>query len=378
MKSCVGRKVIAHQDFRVVGMTVGLATLAIQGCGSGDPTPVIPPTAVTVQIAVAQLRAPLVTLTGAIAARVQGDLGFRLSGRISKRLVDVGDHIEAGQSMAELENVQQKADITSAEAGVESAVATVNKVETDFRRQKDLLTKGFTKRSTHDDAQEALTSARAALEGAKAALGIARDRFEQTTLRATAAGIITARTAETGQVVAAAQSIFTVARDGDRDAVFDVYEGLMSRKPTDGTVEIKLLSDPSISAVGRTREISPVVDAATNTVRVKVGIANSPPQMTLGAPVSGIGRFQPRKLFALPSTAFFVDQSRPAVWILDPQTKAVSLRPIVVASYQTNEILVSDGLEAGDFIVTSGGQFLWPGKIVVPLESAPPGVEGEK
>jgi RND family efflux transporter MFP subunit len=168
-------------------------------------------------------------------------------------------------------------------------VATLNKVDTDFQRQQDLLDKGFTKRSTYDDAQEALTSARAALEGAKAALGIARDRLEQTTLRAVAPGIVTARTAEVGQVLAAAQAIFTVARDGDRDAVFDVYEGLMSRKPTDGAVEIELLSDPMISAVGRTREISPVVDAATNTVRIKVGIANTPPKMTLGAPVSGIG-----------------------------------------------------------------------------------------
>ena len=71
-----------------------------------------------------------------------------------------------------------------------------------------------------------MRSAEAPLEAAKAQLGTAKDALGYTELRAGAAGVITARSLEIGQVVQAAQSVFTLAQDGDRDAVFDVYESM--------------------------------------------------------------------------------------------------------------------------------------------------------
>ena len=93
-----------------------------------------------------------------------------------------------------------------------------------FERQKTLIASGFTTRTVYDQAQEGLRTAEGALEAAKAQLGTAKDALGYTELRAEAAGVITARNLEVGQVVQAAQPVFTLAQDGERDAVFDVYE----------------------------------------------------------------------------------------------------------------------------------------------------------
>ena len=83
-----------------------------------------------------------------------------------------------------------------------------------FERQKDLLARGNTTRRDYDQAEAALRSAQAQLDQAHADLEVAQDQLSYTELRADADGIITARIAEVGQVVAQAQPIYTLARDG--------------------------------------------------------------------------------------------------------------------------------------------------------------------
>ena len=70
-----------------------------------------------------------------------------------------------------------------------------------------------------------------ALDGAKAQLGTAQDQSDQTVLKAGAAGFVTARVAEAGQVVQSGQTVYTLAQDGPRDAVFDVYEAFFVGEP---------------------------------------------------------------------------------------------------------------------------------------------------
>ena len=189
-------------------------------------------------------------------------------------------------------------------------------------------------------------------------------------MKADAAGLITARNAEAGQVVDAAQAVFTIARDGARDAVFDIYETLLTRPPSGETIVINLLADPSIKATGKLREVAPTIDPATGTVRVKVAIENPPPEMGLNAAVAGVGRFETQDVVALPWTAFFGEGDKPAVWIVDPRSKVVSLRRIVVESYRSGELLVRDGIRSGELVVTAGSQLLRPTQIVSP-QSAP-------
>lgn len=348
------------------------AAITLAGCGEAPKPPPKQLTSVTVEpVALTQV-ASEITLTGQIAARIQSELAFRIEGRIATRTVEVGDHVEKGQLLATLETTQQDADVSAARAGVASAEATLKEAEATFERQQTLLKQGFTTQPNFDRAKQALDGAKAGLDGAKAALGTAEDARANTELRADAAGVVTARNAEVGQVMSVAQAVYSVARDGPRDAVFDVFEALPANPPGDKHVQLTLLSNPAVKAIGIVREVAPTVDPTRGTVRVKIGIDNTPPEMGLGAPVVGAGRFKPRDTIVLPWTAFFEDRGKPAVWVVDPASKAASLKQVEVFAFRTNELVLNDGLKAGELVVTHGGQLLRPGQMVDPQQEMTP------
>ena len=211
----------------------------------------------------------------------------------------------ADQVLARLDPQQQQATVTAAEAAVQAAEAVLRQATSTYERQKTLLAKGFTTKRDHDQAEEAYRTAQASLDAARAQLGTARDQLSYTVLRAGVPGVITARNAETGQVVQVAQSVFSIAQDGPRDAVFHVHELIFTHEPGDPAIELTLVSDPAVKAKGTVREVSPTVDASSGTVRVKVGIEHPPAAMTLGAAVIGESRFQPCKLVVIPWSAAF-------------------------------------------------------------------------
>src|SRR5246127_2844927 len=180
-----------------------------------------------------------------------------------------------------------QADFDAATAAVAAAEAQLRVAQATFDRQSNLLSSGFTTRVAYDQAQEQLRTAQSTLESAKAELGRTREALGDTELHARAAGVITARSLEVGQVVQAAQSVFTLAQDGERYAVFDVPESMFLGDMEGGSISLALVSGHDITAVGYVREISPAVDPKNSTVRVKVAIQNPPPAMTLGSAIAG-------------------------------------------------------------------------------------------
>lgn len=334
--------------------------------GCGDPHLTAPKALPLVRTQVVAFTdyAPNVALTGEIKARVQTGLSFRVSGRISERLVDVGARVTPDQVLARIDPKEQNADVVSAEATVRSAEARVRQTATAFDRQKTLIKDGFTTRREYDQAEEALRTAEGSLESAKAQLGTARDALSYTELRAGAAGVITARTAEAGQVAQAAQTMFTLAQDGPRDAVFYVYEAAFLHYPSAPTIHLALVSDPTITARGVVREVSPSADTKSGTVRVKVAIDDPPPGFTLGSLVSGSAATTARQVVVLPWTALSTVAGKPAVWVVDPKSSAVSLKPVEVAAYETVNVVIDGGLEPGERVVTAGAKILRPNQIV--------------
>jgi RND family efflux transporter MFP subunit len=233
-----------------------------------------------------------------------------------------------------------------------------------FDRQNHLISFGYTTRVAFDQAQERLRTAESKLEAAKAQLGTAKDALSYTELRAGASGLITARNLEVGQVVQAAQPVFTLAQDGERDAVFDIYESIFFGEFAGGPVSLALVSDPHVTATGYVREVSPAVDPKSSTVRVKVAIPSPPAAMTLGSAVAGTGKWKPTAQITLPWTALMAIGSRPAVWIVDRATRTVSLMPVTVSGYEGGSVMVKSGLEAGDRVVVDGGKLLSSGQPV--------------
>lgn len=303
-----------------------------------------------------------ISTTGEISARVQSDLSFRVSGRIIERLVDVGDRVKAGQALARIDAQEQKADLEVALATLLSAQAQQTQAQQAFDRQQRLFATGVTTRAALDAAREAVLRAGATVESAQALVDTARDTLAQTDLKADADGVITARNAEIGQVAQAAQLVFTLAHDGPRDAVFNADESVFLGRELEDDVEVRLLSGgDAIKAT--VREVSPTIDTSTGTIRVKLGLEDAP-QVNLGSPVVAIARYKPVSTIELPWSAMTSDAGQPAVWIVDPDTRAVSIRPVKVTAYMSESFSIQSGVTPGEIVVVSGTKFLSGGEVV--------------
>ncbi|RVD63615.1 efflux RND transporter periplasmic adaptor subunit [Mesorhizobium sp. M7A.F.Ca.ET.027.03.2.1] len=308
--------------------------------------------------------APRTSLTGVIAARTLNNLSFRVGGRVAERFVDVGQHVDQGTVLARIDPQEQESDLRSAQADLDAAQAQLTQSAAAFERQKTLLAQGFTTRRDYDAADQALKVAQGSVDAAQSAFSNAQQNLSFTELKAGAAGVITARQVETGQVVQAAQTVFTVAEDGDRDAVFNVQETLIAKAPASPAVTITLLSDPQVRATGKVREISPAVDPASGSIRVKIAIPDTPAGMPLGAAVIGTVSAKPAKAILLPWQALTSSGGKPAVWIVDPSTKAVTMAPVEVLAFNSGTVVIAKGLDAGQSVVTAGGQLLSPGQTI--------------
>lgn len=310
-----------------------------------------------------------VTLTGDVQARVHSDLSFRVGGKIVSRSVDVGDHVKANQVLARLDPKDLQTNVDSANAEVLAARARVTQSAAAFVRQQKLLPKGYTSQSEYDSAQAALRSSQSALKAAEAQLANAREQLSYTELVADAAGVITERQAEVGQVVQATVPIFGLARDGDRDAVFNVYEALLLAPDSARAITVSLLDDPTVQAVGHVREITPTVSAQSGTVQIKIALDKVPDGMQLGSAVSASGAPQGKPGVELPWSALTKALREPAVWVVG-EGNEVSLQPVTVTRYLTGKVVVSEGLHSGQAVVVLGGQLLHPGMQVEIVDNA--------
>lgn len=348
----------------VIAMSVALA-----GC-QDSAAPAQEPMQVVTTVAKLTDYAPTISLTGEVKARIQNDLSFRVSGKIIERNVDVGKRVKVGDVLAKLDPQEQIANLNAAQASAQASEASLKQATATFERQKTLLTGGYTTRRDFDQAEQVFKTAQASMDASNAQLASARDQLSYTELRASASGVITTRSAEVGQIVQAAQTIFVIAQDDTLDAVFNVNELVLTHEPGDPVIALALVSDPSVHATGTVREISPTIDPQMGTIRVKVAIKDPPPAMTLGAAVVGSGKFKPRSRILLPASALFSHDGSPAVWIIDPQTKAASLRPITIDAFETHGLVVRDGVKPGDIVVTRGGYLLRPDQVVALAGSA--------
>ena len=309
-----------------------------------------------------------VSLTGDIEAQVQSDISFRVSGRIVERFVDVGDHVTPDQVLARVDGQEQRIGLDTANAALASAQAQLQQSEAAFGRQKTLITSNATSQSSLDAAQENLSVAQAAVASATAQVGQAKEQLDYADLRAGVAGTVVSRNAEAGQVVQAGQTVLSIAQDGPRDAVFDVYEALVGKTPGSPTISISLIADPKVTTTGTVREISPIVDSKKGTIRVKIGLKETPPAMTLGTAVRGHAGLLPQMRFVLPASALFLWQGKPAVWTVTANTKQAEPREVTLDRYTTQSIVLIDGVKDGDIVVTKGGQLLRPGQTVESVE----------
>ena len=345
-----------------------LSLLAACGPDAEQAAPEIRPVrVVTVEKRVA---GDTVSLTGTIQAELEVNLAFRIDGRMTERLVGVGDQVQPGQVIAKLDPKDEENALRAARADLAGAMGQLVEAQNNYERQETLLRDGWTTRVRYDEARRTLETAQSRADAARAQQHIAENRLDFTELVADSAGTVTAVGAEPGEVVQPGRMIVQVARDDGRDAVFDVPAQVKDLAPADPEIEVALTLNPQVTAIGRVREVAPRADPVTGSFQVKVGLADPPATMRLGSTVTGRMQVGAGPGIEVPASALTRAEGHPAVWVVDPATETVALRNIEVLRHDPVSVVVAEGLEPGDIVVTAGVQALRPGQKVRLLGAA--------
>ena len=298
---------------------------------------------------------------GEIKPRYESDLGFRIAGKVVARPVDVGTVIRRGTLAASLDSTNEQTTIRIAETDIAAMRAEMEDAAAQESRQRELLRRGITTQVNYDAADRRLKTAKARLESAELARKDATERLGYTELKFDTDGVVTAVGVQVGQVVAPGQMVVRVARTDAKEAEFKVAERTLRSVPRDALVEVALLSDSGIKALGHLREVATTADPVTRTFAVRISLENPPELMRFGATVRGSVVLEEKRVVQLPSSALFEFKSSPAVWVFDPSSSTVNPRNLTVLRYEADQVLVTDGLASGEYVVTSGVHKLWPG-----------------
>src|SRR5215470_14680576 len=206
------------------GVTIAIILLLSLACGACKKKEALAPVVRPVRSVVVEKRKvgdPAVG-TGHLRARDEVNLAFRIGGRMIERKLNVGDRVQAGQVVAVLDSEVERNTRNSAQADVAGAQATLDQSVAFERRQKNLLNERVISPNEYDSALRQLKTAQAQLDATKARLKSAEEQLSYTELKSDAAGVITEKGAEIGEVVPAGKMILKVAQQSGRDGVFDV------------------------------------------------------------------------------------------------------------------------------------------------------------
>lgn len=311
--------------------------------------------------------------SGDVRARVESRLGFRVAGKITRREVELGQRVKAGQVLARLDARDYQLSADAARAQLASATTQRDLAEANAKRFRTLRAQNFISAAEMERYEANLKAAQASLDQARAQLSSQSNQENYTQLLADADGVVTSVEAEPGQVVAAGTPVVRIAQDGARDAVFNVPEDRRSAiKPGQG-VKVRPWSDESRVINALVREVAASADPATRTYVVKASLQGMD-LPALGATVQvmpeGMGVSREAvgsQVIKLPTTALRQEGDNgqgTAVWLYDAASSSVKLQPVQIASADGNEAVIASGLQPGMQVVATGTHVLTPGQKV--------------
>lgn len=333
--------------------------MAMSGCTEkvAAPAPPRPVLVVRPDAGVAGIEA----YAGDVRARRESTLGFRVGGNIVERRVDVGDRVRRGDVLAVIDAGDFEAQARAAGAQLAAAQAEATRASADRVRFAALGRDRLVSKSAVDAQTATSVAAQGQVNAARAQLDVARNQSAYTRLRAPVDGVIAARTAEAGQVVAPGQPVFTLAADGDRDVVFAIPEGSIRRFSVGQPVQVETWSQAGKRWPGTVRELSPSADPASRTYQARVAVT---------APDDAFGLGQSARVYVLqegvaalrvPIAALQRNGDAAAVWVVDRASATLRLQPVRIGEFAEDSVPVLSGLKPDDWVVAAGGHLLRAG-----------------
>jgi RND family efflux transporter MFP subunit len=300
--------------------------------------------------------------TGFIAARVQSNLGFRVPGKIIRRLVDVGQQVNVGQPLMKIDESDLRLAVTAKRNAVIAARAVATQARSDEKRYATLVQTAAVSVQRHEQAKAALDTAEAQLAAVEAEARVAENEATYSTLAADADGTVVEALGEPGQVVAAGQVVVRLAHAGPREAVVFLPEAV---RPEIGSLaEASVYGNGQRHWAARLRQLSDAADPQTRTFEARYVLDGEAAAAPLGATVTvrlASAAIEPD--VQVPLGAVLDDGHKTGVWVLDSTTSTVHFRPVKLIRVSGDTAVIS-GLVSGDPVVALGAHLLRDGACV--------------
>jgi RND family efflux transporter MFP subunit len=357
------RWVLSSYSRLLAGASLALMVIALSGCNDTVAQKAAPTRPVLVATVHYEAEAPERSFVGTIKPRIETDMGFRVPGKVAKRLVEVGQTVEVGQPLATLDEVDLKLQAEQAEAELRASTGVLAQAAAAETRAKELRAKGWATDAQMDQARATADEARARLNRAQRSVELTNNSLSYATLVADTRGVVTATLVDAGQVVSAGQTAIRVARFAEKEAVVAIPETLLGRAK-DGVATVTLWSEPDKKYAAKLREIAPAADPATRTYQAKFSLPEAGDSVSLGmtATLSLADRATDR-VARLPLSALFSEGGDPSFYVVDDKGE-LALKPVTVKSYESNDVVISGGVEEGAKVVALGVQKLDPARKV--------------
>jgi RND family efflux transporter MFP subunit len=339
--------------------------LALVACGEkapADPRTEVP----LVRVAVVQAVIPASrSFTGTVAARVQSDLGFRVSGKVLERLVDAGQAVKRGQPLLRIDPIDLILAAHAQQEVVVAARAHARQTAEDEARYRDLPATGAISASVYDQINAAADAANAQLSAAEAQAEVARNANQYAELVADTDGIVMETLAEPGQVVSAGQTVVRLAHAGRREAIIQLPETL---RPAIGSAgQATLFGKEELSVPATLRQLSDAADRLTRTFEARYVLEGELSNAPLGTTVTiriPDGIPSAKDGLQVPIGSLFDAGKGPGVWVIDGEPAKVFWRPIAVQRLNDDGARVAGQIKQGDRIVALGAHLLRDGEQV--------------
>ncbi|MFO1107817.1 MAG: efflux RND transporter periplasmic adaptor subunit [Bradyrhizobium sp.] len=357
------RSILSSYFRLLTGVLLAASAIALTGCNETTAEKVAPGRPVLVASVKYEAASPERSFVGTIKPRIESDMGFRVPGKVAKRLVEVGQTVDIGQPLALLDEVDLKLQAEQAQAEFSAATGVQAQASAAEQRAKDLRAKGWTTDAQMDSARAAADEARARLNRAERQVELTKNSLSYATLLADARGVVTATLIEPGQVVAAGQTAIRVARFAEKEAVVAIPETLVGRAK-DGVASVTLWSEPDKKYAAKLREIAPSADPATRTYLAKFSLPGAGDSVSLGMTATlTLADSATDRVAKLPLSALYNQGGNPSLYVVD-ESGSVALKPVTVKAYESDNVVITDGVDEGARVVALGVQKLDPAQKV--------------
>jgi membrane fusion protein (multidrug efflux system) len=359
-------------------LTALLLALAAAGCGDteakeNDHLPSVSAALVESVDLKEEIRA-----SGDLNARLHTTIAAEVEGRITEISVDEGGHVAKGAVVLEIDPERRRLELSSGRAQHAQALANYEKERRQTERIRKLRTQDVASDQQLEEAETALTLARSRVDAARAALGVTERALADASVTAPFSGMIARRSVQLGEFVQTGKPLVELVALDPLEVVFSLTELDSERVRPDQTIEVSVGAFPDRVFKGVVTFISPTVDPATRTLRIKAEIDNDEGHLRPGLFARVSLGVSPRSgVVMVPEEALIQRSEGALLFKLDAENRVERVM-VTTGAHDGGRVEVRGDVAPGERVVRRGHGGLVDGAMVAVRDADPRAVAAQK